>query len=155
MTPEQGLNQDFLDMLRALGDAGVEFLLVGAHAMAVHGVPRATGDIDLWVRPTPENARRVLLALRSFGAPVEAHGVGESDFAVEGTVYQLGLPPRRIDLLTQISGVGFEEGWTSRVEVTIAGRAVGVLGRDALLKNKRAAGRDKDLVDARLLERAP
>lgn len=152
MKPEHGFNEDFLDMLRAMVDASVEFVVVGAHALAVHGVPRATGDIDLFVRPTQANAARVMSALHEFGAPVEAHGVRETDFEVEGTVYQIGLPPRRIDILTQISGVSFEEAWRSRVAVKLDGREVGFLGKDALLANKRATGRDKDQVDIRLLE---
>lgn len=107
------------------------------------------------VRPSPDNAALVVRALLVFGAPLEAHGVTAADFATEGTVYQLGLPPRRIDVLTQISGVSFDEAWDSRLETTVRGRAVPVLGRDALIKNKRAAGREKDLLDVRLLESAP
>ena len=152
MSEAPTLNDDFLDMLDALAAEGVEFLIVGAHAMAVHGVPRATGDLDLLVRPEPDNAARVLAALRSFGAPVAQHGISERDFVQPGTVYQLGLPPRRIDLLTAISGVSFERAWATRVEAQLAGRQVGVLGRQALLENKRATGRAKDLADVRLLE---
>jgi hypothetical protein len=146
------LNDDFADMLQALTDAKVEFLIVGAHALAAHGLLRATGDIDILVRPEPANAARVMSALRVFGAPTDNHGVAQSDFEQPGTVYQIGLPPRRIDLLTEISGVTFQEAWDSRVEALLADRCVAVLGRDALLRNKRAAGRDKDLVDVRWLE---
>ena len=99
-------------MLDALQSAGVEFVVVGAHALALHGIVRATGDLDVLVAPTAENATRVLSALRDFGAPAEAHGVTEGDFARAGTIYQLGLPPRRIDLLTQNLGGRFR----SRVE---------------------------------------
>lgn len=153
MSDESALNDDFRDMLAALAEAQVEFIVVGAHAMAVHGVPRATGDIDLFVRPTNANAVRVLRALHSFGAPVAS--LAAEDFAKEDVVYQIGLPPRRIDLLTSISGVSFEEAWASRVTLEIDGREVAFLGKAALLHNKRASGRDKDLVDARLLESAP
>jgi hypothetical protein len=147
------VNDDFLDMFTALLAAGVEFVVVGAHALAVHGVPRATGDIDIFVRPTAENAANVIAALEEFGAPVGAHGVTAEDFATPGTVYQLGLPPRRIDILTGISGVSFEEAWADRVEAEVGrGVVVSFLGRGALLRNKQAAGRDQDLVDARLLE---
>lgn len=146
------LNADFLDMLDALAAHGVDFLVVGAHAMAAHGVPRATGDIDLLVRPSADNAARVLDALRTFGAPVDAHGVTASDFSREGNVYEIGLPPRRIDILTRISGVPFDEAWRSRFEATVAGRTLRFLGREALIANKKAAGRDKDLLDVKLLE---
>jgi predicted nucleotidyltransferase len=149
-----GLNEDFVDVLRALGESGAEFIVIGAHAMAVHGIPRATGDLDVLVRPTAENAVRVLHALRLFGAPIDAHGIREADLATPGVVYQIGLPPRRIDILTQISGVSFDEAWATHVEVEISGIRVPFIGRQALLKNKRAAGRDKDLVDARSLDQA-
>ena len=154
MSIEQGLNQDFLDVLETFANAQVEFLVVGAHAMAVHGVPRATGDLDLWIHSTAANASRVFAALRAFGAPLEQHGISVADFAAPGTVYQLGLPPRRIDLLTQISGVSFADAWRSRVEIEIQNRSVGFLGRETLLANKRAAARDKDLVDVKLLEKS-
>lgn len=147
------LNEDFADMLDALAKARVEFVVVGAHAMAAHGYPRATGDIDILVRPTRVNATRVLTALKIFGAPVEAHGVTEADFEQPGNVYQIGLPPRRIDLLTDISGVTFEEAWQSRVEAQLGGRTVAILGRNELIRNKRATGRDKDILDADWLEK--
>ena len=92
-------------MLLCLQRASVEFVLVGAHALAAHGIARATGDIDIFVRPSPDNAVRVVQALVDFGAPIAAHNIGTHDFTVPGTVYQIGLPPRRIDLLTEISGV--------------------------------------------------
>lgn len=151
MSGEQGFNRDFLDVLLALNEAEVDYLVVGAHAMALHGVPRATGDLDLLVRPSPRNAERVLAALHAFGAPLEAHGVTRSDFENPGNVYQIGLPPRRIDLLTSISGVDFDRAWDSRQKVEIAGLEVAFLGREALLANKKASGREKDLADVRLL----
>jgi hypothetical protein len=146
-------NEDFEDLLVAFERANVEFVIVGAHAMAVEGVPRATGDLDILVRPSPENAQRVFAALIAFRAPVRAHGITANDFCEAGSVYQIGLPPRRIDILTSISGVDFETAWASRV---MAG-AYGVrpfLGREALIANKRAAGRPKDLADVFLLEAA-
>lgn len=153
MTEAPTLNEDFLDMIQALTVARADFIVVGAHAMAAHGVPRATGDLDLFVRPSAENAERVLQALRAFGAPVDAHGVTQADFEQPGNVYQIGLPPRRIDLMTKISGVSFDDAWKSRLISSLGGHSVAVLGRDALLQNKRAAARDKDLVDVRLLEK--
>lgn len=146
------LNDDFRDMLECLLEAEVEFVIVGAHALSVHGFARATGDIDILVEPTPENARRVMRALSSFGAPVGAHGVSERDFTTLGNVYQIGLPPRRIDLLTEITGVDFERAKTSRVLARVGDLELPFLGRDALIANKRAAGRPKDLVDAAELE---
>jgi len=151
MRPE--LNEDFVDVLHELQSAGAEFIIVGAHALAALGVVRATGDIDILVRPTAANAARVFTALIAFGAPLAAHGVAPEDFARPGSVYQMGLPPRRIDILTTISGVEFEEAWASRVYVTLAGMEVCVLGREAMIRNKRAAARPKDLVDADTLER--
>lgn len=151
MTRESGFNQDFLDILQALVDRGVEFLVVGAHAMAVHGVPRATGDLDLFVRPSRENAERLMEALREFGAPVDSHGLKQSDFEAAGTVYQIGLPPRRIDLMTEIDGIGFQVAWDSRRVLEIEGLAIAFIGKEALIENKKATGRDKDAVDVRLL----
>lgn len=153
MSVEAGLNPDFLDLLAAFSRASVEFIVVGAHALAANGVVRATGDLDVWVRPSSENAVRVVAALRDFGAPLVQHGIAEEDFARGGTVYQMGLPPRRIDVLTQISGVEFDEAWVERRSILIDGMPVGFLGRLALIKNKRAAGRAKDLLDVELLER--
>jgi hypothetical protein len=148
------LNEDFIDALCCLQEAAVEFVIVGAHALAAHGIARATGDIDIFVRPSAENAARVMAALTAFGAPLAAHQVGEADFSEPGTVYQIGLPPRRIDLLTEISGVSFDEAWTSRLDAAVAGMQLPFLGKDALVKNKLAAGRDKDLIDAKALSRA-
>lgn len=149
------VNRDFLDMVEALNRAEVEYLVVGAHAMAVHGVPRATGDFDVWVRPGRENGERVLEALREFGAPVSDHGVTIEDLERPDTVYQIGLPPRRIDLMTGISGVEFADAWPSRVVVELEGISIPVIGRSSLITNKRAAGRTKDLVDLEILGTDP
>lgn len=154
MTEAPDLNEDFVDLITGLRDAGVEFLIVGAHALAAHGVVRSTGDIDIFVRPTNENSNRVAAALRAFGAPLAAHGVTAADFARAGTVYQLGLPPRRIDILTLISGVTFEQAWADSVSVEVGGVGFRVPSRIALLANKRASGRPKDLEDVRRLELA-
>ena len=148
----EGLNEDFRDVVVLFADGGVEFVIVGAYALSFHGAPRASGDIDLFVRPTGENAQKVFAALVKFGAPLPAHGVKPEDFAVPGTVYQVGLPPRRIDVLTAISGVTFDEAWTSRVATGVEGRAVHVIGREEYIRNKLAAGREKDLADAARLK---
>jgi hypothetical protein len=147
----EGLNEDFRDLFVLFVDAGVDFVVVGAYALAFHGAPRASGDIDIFVRPSPANARRAFEALRRFGAPLSAAGIGEADLAQPGAVYQIGLPPRRIDIMTEISGVTFDEAWASRVTAEVEGRSVGFIGRDALLKNKEATGRLKDLADAERL----
>lgn len=141
------VNEDFRDLLELLVDHEVEFLVVGAYALALHGVPRTTGDIDFWIRPAPSNARRTIAALTEFGAPLAAAHVDESTFTRPGMVYQIGLPPRRIDLLTGISGVEFDEAWASRETARLGDRAVHYISREHLLRNKRAAGRAKDLAD--------
>lgn len=145
------MNRDYVEMLDALSAAGAEYLVVGAHALAVHGHPRATGDLDVWIRATPENAARVWQALLSFGAPLDE--LTQSDLATPGIVYQIGRAPNRIDLLTTITGVDFEEAWNARVEARLEGRSIHVLGREQLIRNKRAVGRLRDLADVEDLER--
>jgi hypothetical protein len=146
------LNEDFRDLLAALLDSGARFLVVGAHAMAVHGVPRATGDLDVWISPEPSNAERVRAALLEFGAPVDQLGITLDDLRTPGLVVQIGLPPRRIDILTEISGVGFDEAWAHRTLHVVDQRDVPFLGREDLIRNKRASGRAKDLADLDVLE---
>jgi hypothetical protein len=153
MTTIGGLNPDFRDFLLALAAEGAEFVIVGAYALALHGVPRYTGDLDILVRPVASNAERVWRALVRFGAPVEIAGVSTVDLTVSGTVYQIGLPPRRIDLMTEISGVGFDEAWASREPVSLENHVIHFIGREALIRNKEAAGRPKDLADAARLKR--
>jgi hypothetical protein len=139
-------------MLSELSAAGVEFLIVGAHALAAHGIPRATGDLDVWIRPTPANAERTYAALAKFGAPLTDLTV--EDLTRERTVFQIGVPPARIDILTSITGVTFEEAWPHRLVARVAqDLEAPVLGREDLLRNKRAVGRPKDLADAAWLER--
>ena len=127
-------------------------MVVGAHAMAAHGVPRATGDIDIWIEPRAENALEAWKALAEFGAPVETLGLSPADLSQPGMVFQVGQPPRRIDILTEISGVEFDAAWTNRIVAEIEDLAVPFLGRSDLIENKRASGRPKDLVDVELLE---
>lgn len=144
------MNRDFAEMLSGLSDSGVDFLVVGAHAMAAHGYPRATGDLDVWVRPTRENAARVWKALAAFGAPLVE--LTEQDLITPDVVFQIGVPPCRIDLVTAIDGVSFDEAWSGRIVVELGGVSVPVLGRAELLRNKRATGRPKDLADVAWLE---
>ncbi|MCP4500554.1 MAG: hypothetical protein GY822_11395 [Deltaproteobacteria bacterium] len=144
------LNPDFRDMLSALQDAEVEYLIVGAFALAAHGMPRATGDIDVWVRPVAANAVRVLDALRQFGAPTSA--ITTEDLASPDVVFQIGIAPRRIDILTSIDGVKFPEAWQRRISVDIDGLEIPVLSKKDFLTNKRVVGRPKDLADVAWLE---
>ena len=144
------MNQDFQDLLHALCEAEAKFLVVGAYALAVHGKPRATGDIDIWVKPSPENARRVYAALEKFGAPL--HELVVEDLSSPDVVFQMGLPPRRIDILTDITGVTFADAWPHRVETKFGEVSVPVLGVDQLIENKRAIGRTRDLADIEELE---
>jgi len=149
---EPTLHPDFRDLLVELRRAEVRFLIVGAHALAVHGVPRATGDLDLFVARDGDNPERLVRALASFGASLASHGVTRADFERAGMVYQLGLPPRRIDLMTSISGVEFHDAEQAAVLTEIDGMQLPVLGRRHLVANKLASGRPKDVVDAELLE---
>jgi hypothetical protein len=143
---------DFRDFLEALNQQGARYVVVGAHALAAHGVPRTTGDLDVLVEATPENAARVWRALGAFGAPLHTLGVSESDFTRENVVAQFGLPPFRIDVLTGISGVTFTEAWTDRLSGQLFGVPVSYLGRSALIRNKTATGRSKDARDVSALD---
>jgi hypothetical protein len=142
---------DFRDLLAALVQRDVRFLVVGAHALAAHGVPRVTGDLDVWVEPSPANAASVWQALVEFGAPLHSLGIRESDFLEPDQVIQFGLPPYRIDMMTSISGVSFEEAWEDRLAGALFEVPVSFIGREAFLRNKRASGRPKDLEDIRSL----
>lgn len=145
------LNPDFRDMLSAFADAKVEYLVVGAYALAAHGVPRGTGDLDFWIRPTRENAERVLRALRAFGAPTEDLTV--EDLLNPDLVFQIGLEPNRIDILSGIDGVEFDEAWPHQLIARIDDMEVRVIGLRELIRNKQAVGRTKDLADIEQLER--
>lgn len=153
MTSLDSLNEDFRDVLRLFLAGDVEFLLVGAYALALHGAPRASGDIDLFVRPSLGNAAKVYAALVAFGAPLHSQGVAAENFAEPGVVYQIGLPPRRIDVLTEISGLSFDEAWSTHESVGFEDRSVPFIGREAFIRNKQAAGRPKDLADVSRLKR--
>jgi hypothetical protein len=147
------VNKDFAEMLSTLSDEHVDFIVVGAHALAAHGLVRATGDIDIWVRPTLENAGRVVGALKRFGAPL--HDLTTEDLTKADTVFQIGVPPGRIDLLSGISGVEFDDAWPRSLEVDLGFRTVRFLSRQDMLANKRASGRPKDLLDLAWLESNP
>jgi hypothetical protein len=142
------VHEDFKDFIEALNKNNVEYVIVGAFALAFHGHPRATGDIDIWLRPTSQNANAVLKALNDFG-------FGELDISegdiLSGKIIQLGHPPVRIDLITLMEGVTHEEIWDGRVSGTFGDQEVFYIGRDAFIRNKKAIGRHKDLADVELL----
>jgi len=144
------LNPDYRDLLSAFANSKVEFVLVGAYAMAAHGQPRATMDIDLLVRPNDENVARVIAALREFGAPdpsIDARALG-----TPGMVVQIGIAPRRIDLLTRLTGVSTDAAFANAQTVEVDGLRIPVLALGDLIANKRATGRPQDRVDAERLE---
>ena len=150
------MTEDWTEALVALLAEGARFIVVGAHAMAVHGVPRATQDLDVWIEATEVNAIRVWNALVRFGAPLDDLGITPADFLRLGTVIQIGLAPNRIDVLTGISGIeDFTAAWEDRVEHDVGGRTIPFLGRAALVTNKRATGRLKDLADIEALGETP
>jgi hypothetical protein len=144
------VNPDFVDLLRELDSAECRYLIVGAYAVTYHSQPRATADLDIWVDSSPENAASVLTALKNFGAP--SSDLTVQDLATPEMVYQIGVPPRRIDILTSITGVTFLEAWEARVTAIIEGVPCNFIGLDHLRLNKKALGRPKDLADLDLLK---
>lgn len=149
---ELDLPADYVDLLRELVEGGVEFVLVGGWAVSVHGHGRATDDMDVFVRATPANASRIYAALQRYGAPLDAHGVTEGLFARERYGYRMGRKPLLIEILTTIDGVTFDDAVRDALIVHIDDLPVPVMGRTALLANKRASGRPKDLADVEALE---
>ena len=147
---EIGLPQDFRDFLRLLDAEGVEYLLIGGYAVAYHGFPRATEDIDLWVASSPQNADRIVKALKQFGFDLPE--LQPDLFLKADSIVRMGVPPLRIELSTTISGVTFDESYMARVTETIDGIAVSIINLADLKKNKQASGRHQDLAD---LERLP
>lgn len=144
------LNEDYKDMLHALSEEKVRFLLVGAYALAAHGYPRATMDIDIWVMPSPQNADAVLRALHRFGAPL--HNLSKEDLQKDGTIFQIGVAPRRIDIITSASGLQFENTYEKSLSLNIEGIELHIPSIDDLIRNKRAVGRTKDMADVEALE---
>ncbi|MFM7315940.1 MAG: hypothetical protein ACKO5E_03230 [bacterium] len=142
----------FAEMLASLFEERVKFLIAGGYALAAYGIPRATGDIDIWVEPTPDNAERVYRSLLRFGAPLKAHRVEIADFTREDSIYQFGLPPQRIDIVTSITGVTFAEAWENRINLSIMGILVDVICQKDFIDNKKAVGRPKYLSDAAMVE---
>jgi hypothetical protein len=151
--PPSMLNKDYREMLQYLSDEGVKFLLVGAYALAAHGFPRATKDIDLFVWANAENGASLLRALERFGAPIK--DLSAADFAAEGAVFQIGVGPRRIDILTRIDGVTFQAAYARRSTIRLEDLDVPVISRQDLIANKRASGRTQDLADVERLTARP
>lgn len=146
------MSDDWFEFLSALLDADARFLVVGAHAMAVHGVPRGTQDLDVWIEASEDNVEKVLSALASFGSPLASLDVSAADLRRSNVVVQIGLPPNRIGVLTSLSGLfDFGAAWEGRVEHMVRGRLLPFIGRDALIQNKVASARRKDLADAEAL----
>lgn len=141
------LNEDYRDILQIFIEERVEFLLVDAYALAVHGLPRATGDIDLFIKPDRGNSERV----QRFGAPVT--GISPEDFQSDDLIFQIGVVPRRIDIITSITGVSFDEAYSDRTITEVDGVKVPVISRGKLIKKKEASGRDKDLLDIKILKK--
>jgi Nucleotidyl transferase of unknown function (DUF2204) len=144
------LNKDYKEMLQCLLEENVKFLLVGAYALAAHGFPRATKDIDFFVWATPDNSVNLMKALGKFGAPL--HDISAADFSSEGVVFQIGNSPRRIDIITNISGVKFEHAYADKSVIFLEGLEVPVISIADLITNKRASGRMQDLADVEKLE---
>ena len=146
------VNPDFRDLFAELSALEARFIVVGAHAVIYYTTPRYTKDLDLWVDPSPENARRVYAALARFGAPL--HDLAVEDLSTPGTIFQIGLEPNRIDILTQVEGLSFESAWKNRVASTYGELPIAILGREDLLINKRSVARGQDLLDVERLEQS-
>ena len=146
------LNEDYRDMLQILLGDEVHFLVVGAYAMGAYGYPRATGDFDIWVDTSPENSKKVYSSLAKFGAPLT--NISEETFTEEGIVFQIGIAPRRIDILTHIDGVRFKDAYESKEVIEVEGLPIPFISRNDLIKNKRSTGREKDRLDADYLSRS-
>jgi hypothetical protein len=147
------LSKDFVEFIEFSSQRGVEYLLVGGHAVAFHGWPRFTKDIDFWIKPTEDNARRLLGALDDFGfGGFGGLGLDVEDFSVPGKIVQLGVAPNRIDLITKLEGLDFDQAWRRRVVSEYAGSRLMVLNKQDLITNKRAVGRDQDLLDLKKLQ---
>jgi hypothetical protein len=145
------LNPHFKNILSCLKNESVDFIVVGAYALAAHGYARATGDIDIWVKNDEGNSQRVFSALTAFGAPISE--LTPSDFTARDVIFQIGVEPVRIDILTSVDGLEFEEAWHNRVNVVVGDIEIDVLSKADLLRNKVAAGRDKDQGDIAWLKK--
>ena len=143
------LNEDYREMLQSLLDHKVKFLVVGAYAMGAYGYPRATGDIDIWVETSQDNSEKVYLSLSEFGAPLS--NITQRTFCEEGIVFQIGVAPRRIDIITKIDGVDFQTGYLNKNEIELEGIRIPFVSKEDLITNKESTGREKDKLDAKYL----
>jgi hypothetical protein len=144
------LSRDFIDILSAFSEEKVDYMVVGGYAMAFHGYARATGDIDLWIRISEENAEKVWRALRSFGAPL--FDLNIDDLKTPGMVFQMGVVPNRIDIINEIEAVNFDDAWRDHKTVKIEGFEIPLIGKNQLILNKKALGRPKDQLDVLWME---
>ena len=147
------LNKDYKEMLQCLNANDVKFLIVGAYAIGAYGYPRATGDIDIWVMAAVDNSEKIYKALKDFGAPISQ--IDEHSFSQQGVILQIGVAPRRIDIITKIDGVEFEGAYRMRKEINIEGIVIPFISKSDLIKNKLATGREKDRIDAEMLQSKP
>ncbi len=145
------MNRDFVEMLSALSETGADFMVVGAHAVAAHGHPRATGDLDIWIRPTSTNASQVIAALKQFGAPIS--DISLEDLSQSHTVFQIGVSPCRIDILTSITGVDFDQAWENKIEIQVNELSFFCIGKQELIQNKNLLARPQDLADVAALRK--
>jgi len=143
------LNEDYKEMLQILLNNKVKFLIVGAYAMSSYGYPRATGDLDLWVEASQENSEKLYQSLSEFGSPLER--ITKNTFCEEGIIFQIGVAPRRIDIITKIDGVNFQQAYLDKEEIEIEGFIIPFLSKENLIKNKECTGREKDKLDAHYL----
>jgi hypothetical protein len=143
------LNEDYKEMLQILLSNKVEFLVVGAYAMGAYGYPRATGDLDIWVEASPGNSEKIYRSLSKFGAPLS--DITETTFSEEGIIFQIGVAPRRIDIITKIDGVDFGKAYSDKQEIEVEGIKIPFLSKEDLIKNKESTGREKDQLDAKYL----
>lgn len=145
------LNEDYREILQIFKKQKVKFLIVGAYAMGAYGYPRATGDVDIWVEASLENSKKVYVSLKKFGAPLKE--ITEDTFKEEGIVFQIGLPPRRIDIITKIDGVDFKQAYRSKNNIKVDGLFIPFLSQSNLIKNKESTGREKDKLDVKYLKK--
>ena len=144
------LNEDYKEILQNLLNNRVKFLVVGAYAMGVYGYPRATGDFDIWVEASAENSKKIYKTLSEFGAPLSS--ATEKTFAEKGIIFQIGVAPRRVDIITHIDGVTFKDAHKTKEVIEIDGLQVPFLSKENLIKNKQSTGREKDKLDVKYLK---
>jgi hypothetical protein len=145
------LNKDYKDILQLLLKHKVKFLVVGAYALGVHGYPRATGDLDIWVEASLKNSEKVFTALAEFGAAIS--DITKDTFCEKGIIFQIGVIPRRVDIITKIEGVDFKSAYQNKKKIKAEGIKIPFLSKHDLIKNKESTGREKDKLDAKYLKK--